>query len=178
MSAHSEGKWTSKGFYGLAANYGFYPICKGAVRIPRPSTFKDICVLWAKNRKEVSANASGIKINLEVEVKTNLTMFCLCVCTCACVCVCVLACAHADVEVEQSPFSLFPRGRWGGGAWTTVLLSDLVSEWLGLQLPVGVRQGVSSRRTWEQPSAQPKFTRDQIMLSDSFTGTQAYACHL
>lgn len=93
----------------------FYPICKGAVRIPRPNTFKDICALWAKNRKEVSANASGIKINLAVEVKTSLTMFCLCVCVCvllACACARVCTCRRGGGTESFFSFFLGSVGRW------------------------------------------------------------------
>lgn len=47
----------------------FYLICKGGLSIPRSGAFKDICVLWAKERAEVSANAAGLRINLAAEVK-------------------------------------------------------------------------------------------------------------
>ena len=47
----------------------FYLICKGALGMPRSGAFKDICVLWAKGRTGVSANATGLKINLAAEVK-------------------------------------------------------------------------------------------------------------
>ena len=65
---HLKGKWPGR----ICMDWQkiiFYLICKGALGMPRSGAFKDICVLWAKGRTGVSANATGLKINLAAEVK-------------------------------------------------------------------------------------------------------------
>ena len=110
-------------------------------------------VFWrAKNRKGVSANASGRKINLEVEVETSLTSVVL-------VSLCV---GEKTWRQSRIIFLFFLWGGRGGGTWT-----DGVFEWPCVAECGWVTAGtVGSSQGGASCSYQWGFTRMPVFRKD------------